>query len=235
MYNVTQLLIARGFLEAAGILASVNFELFEATNDFNDEFVVLYARASLPQYEFFRENIKEKDFKNSFKTLREVICEIGPYVRIIACELDLAIPPHDWKTDLNNTVTRIYSNQAVFTYKDGKKFVHQGLNFRSKTEIKIFDALVVQEVLVLPLPVAVMGKARLYREPDFLVCYRSKWGILEIYGDKWHPPETAAKEHERRRMFTKLGVKVYEIFDATKCWEQPEKVVNEFLEALKRT
>jgi len=86
-------------------------------------------------------------------------------------------------------------------------------------------------LLVFPLPVAVLGKQRIYKEPDFVVCYKGKFGILEIHGDVWHPPQTAAKEHERRREFTQLGINVYEIFDATRCWNEPERVVDDFLKA----
>ncbi len=110
---------------------------------------------------------------------------------------------------------------------------YEGLNFRSKTEIKVFDALIRKGLLVLPLPVAVMGSSKKYKEPDFVVCFKGKVGILEIHGDKWHPPETAAEEHERRREFTKaLGVSVYEIFGADRCWDDPDGVVSDFIQAL---
>ena len=62
-----------------------------------------------------------------------------------------------------------------------------------------------------------------------------KCGILEIHGDKWHPPETAAQEHERRREFVNLGVSIFEIFDAERCWKDPDGVVNDFLKAFANT
>jgi len=235
LFNASQLLVARGCSEAAGLLASMDFQLFTATNYFGDDFTVLYAKVSFMQYEYLRENSRDDELKRAFSEIREVLSEIGPFVRFIACELDPACPPRDWRTDLENAIAVISANQALFTYRDSQKIVHEGLNFRSKTEAKIFDSLVVKGVLVFPLPVAVMGKPRVYREPDFLVCYNGKWGILEIHGDKWHPPETAAQEHERRRQFMRLGVTVYEIFDAKRCWTHPEQVVEEFLAALDRS
>ena len=83
----------------------------------------------------------------------------------------------------------------------------------------------------MPLPVVVMGINEKYKEPDFVVCYKGKVGVLEIHGEQWHPPETAATEHERRREFTKLGVNVYEIFDSKRCWDNPEGVVDDFIQA----
>ncbi len=87
----------------------------------------------------------------------------------------------------------------------------------------------------MPLPVAVMGARAKYKEPDFVICHRGKWGILEIHGEEYHPPETAAKEHARRREFQELGVETYEIYDATECYNNPAKVVEQFLRLLSRT
>ena len=84
---------------------------------------------------------------------------------------------------------------------------------------------------MLPLPLAVLGRRHRYKEPDFVVCHKGRCGVLEIHGDKWHPPETAAEEHERRREFVNLGITIFEIFDAGRCWRDPDGVVDEFLKA----
>ncbi len=74
-----------------------------------------------------------------------------------------------------------------------------------------------------------MGEIGEVLEPDFLVFYKGRSGILEIHGSEFHPAETAAWEHERRRRFIDLGVNEYEIYDATRCYEQPDRVVTDFL------
>lgn len=229
-FNVSQVLALRGETEAAGILAAIDFVPIQATNHFNDEFIVLYAEVSLSQYEYLREASTHQDTKQVFKQIATVVSEIGPFIRYIVCELNRSLPSKNWRSDLANSIALLNSNQALFTFKNSEKLVYEGLNFRSKTEIKIFAALIKREVLVFPLPLAVMGKKRNYKEPDFVVCYKSKCGILEIHGDKWHPPETAAKEHERRREFVKLGINIFEIFDAKRCWNDPDGVVENFLQ-----
>jgi hypothetical protein len=104
-----------------------------------------------------------------------------------------------------------HRNQALFDYHDQKLYKHQGLQFRSLTEVRIYDALIRRRLLVFPLPVAVLGDVGMYREPDFLVFGRNgRSGILEIHGSQFHPPETAAQEHDRRRRFVDLGVNEYE-------------------------
>ncbi|MEO8611639.1 MAG: hypothetical protein ABI690_27315 [Chloroflexota bacterium] len=240
IFNTNQLLLARGKIEAVGLLTTLDFKIYDGTNDFGDDFCVLDARVPLSQYEYLRSLIADLEsltkYTEIFENIASIINEIIPYdyyIRFITCTLDPSIPPDNWRSDLSNTITALSSNQALFTFQNSAKLIHDGLNFRSKTEIKIYDGLVKRGLLVLPLPVAVMGKPRAYKEPDFVVCYNGKMGILEIHGDKWHPPETAAKEHERRREFTKLGISVYEIFGADRCWNDPNGVIDEFMASFK--
>lgn len=125
-------------------------------------------------------------------------------------------------------------NQARFFFEDGQRHEHHGLVFRSRTEIKIFEALMKRHVLFCPLPVAVMGNVGVYREPDFLVFYKGRSGIIEIHGQDFHPPETAAIEHIRRRRFIDLGINEFEIYDTATCYNEPERVVQDFLRRLER-
>ncbi|MEZ4669099.1 MAG: hypothetical protein R3E39_14425 [Anaerolineae bacterium] len=239
LFNVTQLLAARGETQGAGLLATIDFSLSDATNDFGDDFCVLHANVPLVQYEHLRSamehgSVDRQEYKAIFQSIADTFSEIGPHIRFVVCYLDQSIPPNNWRSNLATSIALLNSNQALFSYKDSPKLVHEGLIFRSKTEIKIFNTLIKKGLLVLPLPVTVMGKMRSYKEPDFVVCHKGKVGILEIHGDKWHPPETFAKENERRREFAKLGINIYEVFAATRCWDDPDGVVNEFLEVFTR-
>ena len=226
-----QLLSRRGEVEAASLLERLDFRLFGATNFFKDKLFVLHALVTFEEYEYFRKIIEgttnddaAAKLAHLFESVTSAIAGLGTYMRFVTCQLDLSHPP----------IVRPVSNQALFTFSDSPKVTYEGLNFRSKTEIKVFEALVSKGLLVLPLPVAVMGSSKKHKEPDFVVCLKGKVGILEIHGDKWHPPETAAEEHERRREFTKLGVSVYEIFGADRCWNDPDGVVSDFIQALAR-
>jgi hypothetical protein len=223
-----QLLSQRGEFEAAGLLEKLDFSLFNATNFFNDKFSVLNAQVPFEEYEYFRKVIEDTTndatsakLAQLFELVTSAIAELGIYVRFVTCQLDLSRPP----------IVKPVSNQALFTFSDSPKVTYAGLNFRSKAEIRIFETLAKRGLLILPLPIAVMGEIGKHREPDFVVFYNGKAGILEIHGDKWHPPETAATEHERRRTFTRLGINVYEIFGAERCWNDPEGVVEDFLQA----
>ena len=77
-------------------------------------------------------------------------------------------------------------------------------------------------------------KDRLNREPDFLVCYEGKWGILEVDGEDSHPPSRTVDDHERDRLFKQHGILLVEHFDASECWENADGVVKKFLELLRK-
>jgi uncharacterized protein YjbI with pentapeptide repeats len=122
-------------------------------------------------------------------------------------------------------------NQAS---NQGIKATHQwnGFYFRSKTEIKIAEALDRTGVLFYPNSKARLNQSevRVNKESDFLVFQVGKFGILEVDGRPYH--QTAADDHERDRLFKRYGIRVIERFDATRCWNEPDKVVQEFLEIL---
>ncbi len=110
----------------------------------------------------------------------------------------------------------------------------ENLFFRSPVEITIAKALDKYRVLFLPNCMARLGLpgSRENREADFLVCYEGKWGILEINGDAYHM--NSAKDHDRGRLFKSHGVRVFEPYEARRCMKEPDSVIREFLELLKK-
>lgn len=236
LFTVSQLLANRGKNESVQLLANLDFKLSNGTNRFSDKFLVLHTIVPIEVYEKIRmesEKAHEEGvdsivkLKKPYSDIAKVMEELGYSVRFITFDIDTSVAPEDWRSYFSDSTA---NNQALFDFKDRSKILFQRLNFRSKAEIKVFEALLKKGLLVMPLPVVVMGVNEKYKEPDFVVCYQGKIGILEIHGPH-HPPETAAKEHERRREFTKLGVNVYEIFDSKRCWDNPEGVVDDFIQA----
>jgi very-short-patch-repair endonuclease len=111
------------------------------------------------------------------------------------------------------------------------------LRFRSMSEVRLAIALDRAGVLFLPncrgRLTTPMGREN--READFLVCREGKWGILEVDGEPFHPPSRTVQDHERDRLFKSHGIRVVEHFDASECFENAAKVVEKFLEILKRS
>lgn len=116
-------------------------------------------------------------------------------------------------------------NQGVKTNSEEQIYHWNGLRFRSNAQIKIAEALDRANVLFFP-----NSKARLTttegrenQEPDFLIFHNGKWGILEVDGEV---------DEERDRILQSHGIPIIQHYDATQCSEQPDLVVQEFLEML---
>jgi hypothetical protein len=131
---------------------------------------------------------------------------------------------------------RFYIDLALLTVEPKTEFkkTWNNLNFRSESEVRIAQALDKLNILFFPNCKGRLGtsRARENREADFLICYKSKWGILEVDGEPFHPPSRTVADHARDRLFKYHGIPVVEHFDAAECFENAEKVVRQFLAIL---
>lgn len=87
IFNVKQVLKRRGYIEAAEVLISTDFEVWKATNSFSDEFSVIYVEVPLDKYESFR--ISVAHVVSDFAKIAEIFTELDTFIRFIACELEL--------------------------------------------------------------------------------------------------------------------------------------------------
>jgi hypothetical protein len=116
-------------------------------------------------------------------------------------------------------------------FKTESLIEHDQLRFRSEVETIIYNELKKRDLLFFPNAAAVLGGEKCEkREPDFLICHKGKWGILEVMGDTYH--KNAAKDHDRARLFKKHGVLCMEFFTANECKWSAAKVVDKFLSIL---
>jgi hypothetical protein len=122
-------------------------------------------------------------------------------------------------------------NQCFF--KTEKTILHDELRFRSPAEVAVYEELKTRKILFFPNAAAVLGGAKSEkREPDFLICHRGTWGVLEVTGETYHTPTNAPKDHARARLFQKHGLLCVQFYPAKRCESEPGKVVDEFLEIL---
>ncbi len=137
------------------------------------------------------------------------------------------------KPEKNIDVDNTSNNQGVKFYSNSTIHTWERLRFRSKTEIKIAEALDRTGVLFVPNSLARLNtsKGRENKEADFLICYNGKWGVLEV-DEPFHTAERRVEEQERERIFKKNGIKVVERFDAERCYSNPDEVVQEFFKMI---
>jgi hypothetical protein len=140
----------------------------------------------------------------------------------------------DWRTKMLAMIEGKMPLNQCLPIQEKPRHSWAYLLFRSPVEITIAQTLDKYRVLFLPNCMARLGLpgARENKEADFLVCYEGKWGILEINGDTYHV--NSAKDHNRGRLFKLHGIKVFEPYEASRCVKEPDKVVQEFLELVKR-
>ena len=153
-------------------------------------------------------------------------------IHVEQVEIDL-----EWRNELLEIARgKGVTNQGV-AIKDRALYSWQNLRFRSKTEIKIAEALDRANVMFLPNCLARLGVTqdyRINREADFLVIDKGRLGILEVHGEPFHPASRAAEDHERNRLFKLHGIKTIEVYDATRCYEMPDDTVADFLRILRQ-
>jgi hypothetical protein len=172
------------------------------------------------------------------KTILRAIKSVDPEVDDLDVKAQLVdIIDSDWRQELLDIARgKRVTNQGLVGKKDNQIPVHlwNNLYFRSKTEIKIAEELDRLGVLFFPNCRGRLGKksSRENREPDFLICYKGKWGILEVDSEAFHP--SAAKDHDRDRLFHGHGILVIQHFTATECYNKPDEVVRRFLGILER-
>lgn len=167
----------------------------------------------------------------------DVVAAYGHWLRNLNIVARLANPDSNWREEMLQVATgKDIHNQAANAEPESVR-VWNYLRFRSQTEVRVAQALDSRGVMFFP-----NCKARLTtpvgrrnKEPDFLVCFEGKWGILEVDGELFHPPSRTTEDHARDRLFKEHGVRLVEHFDANECYENADSIVDRFFKLLARS
>jgi hypothetical protein len=130
-------------------------------------------------------------------------------------------------------------NQEIQPYSENT-INWNGFCFHSDAQLKIAETLDRTSTLFIPnsqLRLATPdGRQNL--EADFLIFHQGKLGLLKIDGESFDRTETAEETDDtvdatiRDRPFLDSGIFFIKYYDATQCSEQPDLVVQDFLEIL---
>lgn len=235
--SAAQFLIAGGQEDAASVLLSCSLHLWDEGSWMHGESLSYYFTAELRGPRAAFDVLKDTQHPvsraihealNAVLPRDEHITDLVPAAEVIEIE-------EEWRKELLEIARgRGVSNQGP-NDNQGRSWLN--LKFRSQSEVRIAQALERAGALYLPNCRARLsdpeGK-RVTREPDFLVCYEGKWGILEVDGEPFHPASRAAHDHARDRLFKAYGVLVIDHVDAGECYESPDKVVKRFIEILSK-
>lgn len=147
----------------------------------------------------------------------------------------------DYKQDILDSIKIEISFFKSKNSKDDTNAPHQwgGLNFRSKTEVRIAHALHSKRILffangrafmdLTDLPISnTDNKCKERVEIDFLVFYKQKCMILEVDGEHHQQASQKSRDYRRDRVLLRDGIRTVR-FNASECYNHPLEVITEFL------
>ena len=133
----------------------------------------------------------------------------------------------DWRQQVRTSLESGPSNQGR-PFGTSKVLTHAGLNYRTTAEVAIAKVLEqADNILFLPNCAAVAGKVQ--KEPDFLIFYRQRVGVLEVDGGS-HIGRMA-EDSLRDSYFQGQGIFIKH-YPSERCEADPAWVVKDFLRLL---
>ncbi len=230
--SAVQFLIQENEKDAAIALLACTFELSFRDERFGDTIYSALLRGPRWVYDIIRD-----ENHSTTKTMAKALNAVMPWdssVENIFIRASFVDVEPDWKGQmLDIALGKEVYNQGI-TIQNRATMIWQNLRFRSESEKRIAEALDRAGVLFIPNCLARLTTAegRKNKEPDFVICSQGRWGILEVDGEPYHPPSRTVDDHKRDRDFRANGIKVVEHYDARECYQQPDRVVKQFLELL---
>lgn len=142
-------------------------------------------------------------------------------------DLDQALLPNNNTNSLEEIIQSEEDYQQTGDNSE-KIYVWNDLHFYYEEQIKIAEALDRANILFFPNAKARLttSEGRQNQEANFLIFHQGKWGILELS----HPD--AVKDEERDRFFETHGIHIIYYCNCSRCNEEPDRVVQEFLDIL---
>jgi len=109
--NACRLIQARGHLRASEILNTSNFEVYDATNNFGDEFRILYRTLPIEQYVDFENEVNEGNInEDEYRIIARTISELGSYIRFISVDVELGNEQQPVTTPTPRNTSQIVEN-----------------------------------------------------------------------------------------------------------------------------
>ncbi len=220
--------------EAALALLSCTAELSLQHQNWNGDAYILYLRG--PRYVHQIIGEKEHQITKQIINAFDAVLPAKDYVNEIVPLANLVDIEPNWKEQMLEIIQGKEAHNQGVEIKNRTTIIWRNLRFRSETEKKVAEALERAKVMFLPNCLARLNTedGRGTREADFIICDNGKWGILEVDGEPFHPPSRTTEDHKRDRDFLAHGIQTVQHYDAHECYQQPDKVVANFLRLLRK-
>ncbi|MCR8573095.1 hypothetical protein [Streptomyces sp. Isolate_219] len=186
----------------------------------------------------FTENVLRRieDGMHAVMPKRTAICIESIHV----CPV-VPVPSADWRKQLRSANGPKPTNQARRVRLEPEHPIEDQLHFTNEWEHKLYRVLKERQaslpynetIGIIPLPgMRVLGYTR---EPDFLITYKGRAGVIEVDGPHHEGPRRASNDHSRTNLLMNAGVEWVDridVRDVTKA--EAEKFVDNFIARLAR-
>lgn len=235
--SAARFLIDGGEEDAANVLLACELAIWESGDTWyvgDEVHAALHVELAGPRVAYDALSDEQSALGEAIRRALRAVLPSDTYIKHFTVRGQLLEIDPEWRSEL----LELARGRGVDNQPAPVKAAHiwKNLRFRSQSEVRIAESLDRAGVLFLPNSRARLGGAsvRQNRKADFLVCADGRWGILEVDGEPFHPPSRTADDHERDRLFRAHGIRVVEHFHATRCYNEPDTVVREFLGILAR-
>ncbi|MEU8884573.1 hypothetical protein [Streptomyces hydrogenans] len=229
----------QGDAKTAELIADVSaleVRLWDTQFDREGYRVVLVVDAQLfPRYD-------EEALKRIEKVMQTVLMPAGKEVDEIAVRPDIRLAA-SWRSQLREPSGPKPSNHARRVRDNLPNHpVEDDLHFTNEWEYRVYQVLKEKQAAlpdnetigIMPLcRVRVLGSTR---EPDFLITYKGRAGVIEVDGPHHEGPKRASNDHSRTDLLINAGVEWVARLDVRDTTEKAEveKFVSNFLSRLTR-
>ncbi|MYX17064.1 hypothetical protein GTY67_27355 [Streptomyces sp. SID8374] len=148
----------------------------------------------------------------------------------------------DWRKQLKAASGTRPTNQARRVRVEPQHPMQDGLHFTNEWEYNVYQVLKEHQarlpenetIGIMPL-VAVRVPQHTF-EPDFLITYKGRAGVIEVDGPHHEGPKRASNDHSRARLLINAGVQWVDRLDVrdTTTKAEVEKFVSDFVSRLGR-
>ncbi len=151
-------------------------------------------------------------------------------------------PAPNWRDQLRGVGGPRPTNHARKVRFEAKHPIEDDLHFTNEWEHRVYQVLKEKQA-ALPddetigiMPLCKMRVLGTTREPDFLITYKGRAGVIEVDGPHHEGPKRASNDHSRTRLLINAGVEWVDRLDVRDTTEKAEvqKFVNNFLSRLGR-
>jgi hypothetical protein len=232
--SAVHFLISEKEQEAALLLISCTVDLEVQHSNWSGVGYALYLRGPRHVYEVLKN--AEHQITKSIRGAFNAVLPARDYVSEIIALANLVDVEPNWKAQMLEILQGKAVHNQGLEIDNRVSIIWRNLRFRSESEKRIAEALERAGVLFLPNCLARLNTpdGRKTKEPDFVICENGKGGILEVDGEPFHPPTRTTEDHKRDRDFLAHGIRVVQHYDASECYQQPDKVVENFLSLLRK-